>query len=143
MSFEMPLVPPTWKLHWGMLTPPRGSQEPSEFLACSQQSESWLLLLPSLKCAQVLGQALWLHLRTDHGARSACCPFEAVSMTVGCGGEGIPQTTELVCAHPCCAHGWQEHWVPTRLSCVTLMLSFIINPHMRQVPTRRRMLCQA
>lgn len=48
MSFEMPLVPPTWKLHWGMLTPPRGSQEPSEFWPHSQQSESWLLLLLSL-----------------------------------------------------------------------------------------------
>lgn len=95
MSSEMPLVPPARKLHWETLTPPRGSREPSEFLACSQQSESWLLLLPSLKCAQVLGQALWLHLRTDRGARPACCPFEAISMMVGWDGEGNPQTTEL------------------------------------------------
>ena len=61
----------------------------------------------------------------------------------GVGWRGDPTDNRAVCVHPCYAHGRQEHWVLTRLSSITFILSFMINSHMRQVPMSWGVICQA
>ena len=68
MSFKMPLVPPAPAAALGEVNPSQWlpKSPPSSFPAANIQ-KAGLLVLPSLKYTQVLGQVLLLHPRHDGG----------------------------------------------------------------------------
>lgn len=70
MSFKMPLVPPAPAAALGKVNSSQWlpKSPPSSFPAANIQ-KAGPLVWPSLKCAQVLGQALLLHPRHDGGVR--------------------------------------------------------------------------
>lgn len=123
-------------LRGGKFTPPRGC--PGALRVLSQQLmfrklPSWLVL-PSLKCDQVLGQGLLLNPRTDQGAQTSLLAHQ------GCqhdGGAVLVRGSHrwwAVCVHRCSAHGHQKHWVLNHPSFIMFAHSFIhpftINPSM-------------